>query len=165
MVGDGDEDVDRDGNEDEDFSSTIPCLSFSVSFSCCLRMAVRRRAAAWRDGRERKRRPVGLGSARTALAVWAGSAVDRSGRWRGRPEATMVGDGDEDVDRNGGGDEDGDGEEEDRVHGPVPLRARMAVGQGRPWAGTAASGTTGGATTAGAVNGDGRVPGRVRPRA
>ena len=44
----------------------------------------------------------------------------------------MVCDGDEDVDRNGGGDEDGDEEEEDRVHGPVPLRARMAVGQGRP---------------------------------
>ena len=43
----------------------------------------------------------------------------------------MVGDGDEDVDRNGGGDEDGDGEEEDRVHGPVLLRARMAVGDRR----------------------------------
>ena len=52
--------------------------------------------------------------------------MDRSGHWRGRPEATMVGD--EDVDRDGDGDKDGDGDEEDRVHGPVPLRARMAVG-------------------------------------
>ena len=44
--------------------------------------------------------------------------MDRRGHWRGRHEATMVGD--EDVDK--------DGDEEDRVHGPVPLRARMAVG-------------------------------------
>ena len=40
----------------------------------------------------------------------------------------MVGDEDVDRDRDGGGDKDGDGDEEDRVHGPVPLRARMAVG-------------------------------------
>ena len=44
----------------------------------------------------------------------------------------MVGDEDVDRDRDGGGDKDGDGDEEDRVHGPVPLRARMAVsGDGR----------------------------------
>ena len=52
--------------------------------------------------------------------------MDRSGHWRGRPETTMVGH--EDVDRDRDGDKDRDGDEEDRVHGPVLLRARMAVG-------------------------------------
>ena len=41
----------------------------------------------------------------------------------------MIGNGDEDVDRDGDGDEDGEGVEEGRVNGPVPLRARMVVGQ------------------------------------
>ena len=98
-------------------------------------MAVRRRAATWRDGQEQGRRPV------------------------------LVGDGDKDVNSDGDGDEDGDGDKEDRVHGPVPLQARIAVGQGQPWAGTAVSGTTRGATTAGAENGGGQDPGRVWPRA
>ena len=92
-------------------------------------MAVRRRAATWRDGQEQGRRPV------------------------------LVGDGDKDVNSDGDGDEDGDGDKEDRVHGPVPLRAKMAVSQGRSWAGM-----TGVATTAGAGNGDGRVPGKVQLR-
>ena len=52
--------------------------------------------------------------------------MERSGHWRGRPETTMVGD--EDVDRERDGDKDRGGEEENRVHWPVPLRARMAVG-------------------------------------
>ena len=52
--------------------------------------------------------------------------MDRRGHWRGRHKAMIVGD--EGVDRDGDGDKDGDGDEEDRVYGPVPLRARMAVG-------------------------------------
>ena len=82
-----------------------------------------------------------MGFARTALAVggfgrgqeWPleGTARGDDGRGRGRGQGQgrgMVGDKDVDRDRDGGGDKDGDGDEEDRVHGPVPLRARMAVG-------------------------------------